>query len=121
MISNYYHSVKNASKAAMAKSISQTIIQISCILIVFILARIILLFVKFSGDLIAKLPIIKQLNGIGGFIYGFLLGFVIIYILLAVISLLAPIVNMNKIIEFINASILTNIMYHNNIILILFA
>ena len=121
MVSNYYHSVKNASKAAMAKGISQTIIQIACILIVFIVSRIILLFFKLSGDLIAKLPLIKQLNSVGGFVYGLLLGFLIIYILLALISLLAPVANINSAIKLINSSILTNIMYNNNIILILFA
>lgn len=121
MVANYFNQVKNASKAAMAKAISQAIIQVSCILIVFIVATIILLLFKFSGDLLAKLPIIKQLNSVGGFIYGLLLGFVILYILFALISLLAPIANINNIIKLINSSILANIMYHHNIILLLFA
>ena len=121
MVSNYYHSIKNTSKTVMAKTISKTIIQISCILIVFIVSRIVLLFFKFSGDLIAKLPIIKQLNGVGGFVYGFLIGFVILYILFAMIALLAPMMNINSFINLINSSILANIMYNNNIILVLFA
>lgn len=121
MVSNYYHQIKNSSKAMMAKTISKAIIQISCVLIVFIVASIILLLFKFSGDLLAKLPIIKQLNSVGGFIYGLLLGFIILYILLALISLLAPVIEMNSLIKLINSSILTNIMYHHNIILLFFA
>ena len=40
-------------------------------IIVFIITKLILLFFKFSGDLIAKLPLIKQVNHAGGFIYGY--------------------------------------------------
>lgn len=121
MVSNYYNNIKNASTSVIASGISKTVINVSCMLVVFIVAKIILLFFKFIGDLVAKLPLIKQFNSAGGFIYGLLKGFVIIYILLAVIALLSPIININNIVSIINSSIITNIMYNNNIIFILFA
>ena len=104
----------------MARSISTTIINIGCILVVFIISNLILLLFKFSGDLIAKLPIIKQFNSAGGFLYGLIKGFVIIYIFLAIVALIAPIADINNFIKIINSSIITNIMYNNNIILVLF-
>lgn len=121
MVSNYYNNIKNASTSVIASGISKTVINISCMLVVFIVAKIILLFFKFIGDLVAKLPLIKQFNNAGGFIYGLLKGFIIIYILLALIALLSPIININTIVTIINSSIITNIMYNNNIIFILFA
>lgn len=121
IVSNYYNNIKNASTSVIATGISKTVINISSMLIVFIISKIILLFFKFIGDIIAKLPLIKQFNSAGGFIYGLLKGFVIIYIILAVITILAPIININNIVSIINSSIITNIMYNNNIIFILFA
>lgn len=120
IVSNYYTNIKNASTSVISSGISKTIINIACMIIVFITVKIILLFFKFAGDLIAKLPLIKPLNNAGGFIYGLLKGFIIIYIFLALIAILSPIININNIVTMINSSILTNIMYNNNIIFILF-
>ena len=121
MIASYYSDVKNASTSMAAKTISQAMINVTCMLIVFIVANIILLFFKFSGDLIAKLPFIKQINRAGGFLYGILKGFVVIYIIFALIAILSPVVNMNGLLNMINSSIIANIMYNNNIILVLFS
>ena len=120
IVSNYYNNIKSASTAVIADGMSKTIINIACMLIVFIITKIVLFFFKFIGDLISKLPLIKQFNHIGGFIYGLLKGFIIVYILLALIAILSPIININNIISMINNSIITNIMYNNNIIFILF-
>lgn len=121
IVSNYYNNIKNASTSVIASGISKAVINISSMLIVFIISKIILMFFKFIGDIIAKLPLIKQFNSAGGFIYGLSKGFVIIYIILAIIAVLAPIIDINNIVSIINSSIITNIMYNNNIIFILFA
>lgn len=121
IVAAYYDNVKNYSTAAAAKIISETIINVSCMIIVFVVSKIILLLFRFSGDLIAKLPLIKQLNSVGGFLYGILEGFILIYILLALIAIMSPIINMNQLINIINSSIIANIMYNNNIIFILFS
>lgn len=120
ILSNYYTHAKNASTSVLASNISKTIVNISCVLIVFIISKLILLLFKFGADLIAKLPIIKQFNSIGGFAYGLVKGFIFIYIVLALVALLAPIANINNFINIINSSIITNIMYNNNLIFALF-
>lgn len=121
IIANYYSNVKNASISIVSQNIAKTIVNIACMLLVFILSNIVLLLFRFSGDLIAKLPLIKQCNSVGGFIYGLLEGFILIYVFLAIVAILAPIFDINKFINIINSSIITNIMYNNNIILILFS
>lgn len=116
IVSNYYNNVKNYSTNVMAHNISITIVNISSVLLVFIITRFLLFFLKFSTDLIAKLPLIKQFNHIGGFIYGIIAGFFIVYFIFTVITLLAPLIDLSKILNIINSSIIGNIMYNNNII-----
>lgn len=119
-MANYYHNAKNASTSLVARGMATSIISIICGLIVFIIARIILLFIKISSDLIAKLPLIKQCNHVGGFIYGVLLGFVLIYGIFTIIAVLAPLIDLSTVTKSINSSIIGNIMYNNNIIFMFF-
>jgi len=121
IISNYYKTVKTSSIPIIANSIAKTIIQIACIIAVFLITSIILFFIRLSGDFVAKLPLIKQVNDILGTIYGLLKGILFVYGLFAIINLLAPIVDISNILNIINSSIISNIMYNNNIIFILFA
>jgi len=121
IVSNYFNNFKSISTNVLANGISKTIINIACILIVFVVSKILLLLFKWLGDLISKLPLIKQVNSAGGFLYGLLRGFIFIYGVLALIAIISPVANINNIINIINNTIITNIMYNHNIILILFA
>lgn len=120
LVANYYKNIRNISTTVIAKNITNSIVNISSILIVFLLSRLLLMFLRISTDLIAKLPLIKQFNHIGGFIYGLLAGFFIIYLIFTIITLLAPIIDLNNIIKPINSSIIANIMYNNNILFMFF-
>lgn len=120
LVANYYKNIRNISTTVIAKNITNSIVNISAILIVFLLSRLLLMFLRISTDLIAKLPLIKQFNHIGGFIYGLLAGFFIIYLIFTIITLLAPIIDLNNIIKLINSSIIANIMYNNNILFMFF-
>ena len=99
-----------------ANAFAVKIIEIGVILILYIIARIVLLFISALTDLIAKLPIIKQINKTGGIIYGFLKGVLIIYIILGIIYLVAPIINTNRL-EIIDKTIITKEIYNSNILL----
>ena len=107
-IDTYYHNVKNSSVKVIASNVTSTIINISSALIVFLLVRIILLFLRFSTDLIAKLPLIKQCNQVGGFIYGIVAGFVIVYAFFTIISILSPITDLSAFVKLINSSIVSS-------------
>ena len=120
LVANYYKNIRNISTTVIAKNITNSIVNISSILIVFLLSRLLLMFLRISTDWIAKLPLIKQFNHIGGFIYGLLAGFFIIYLFFTIITLLAPIIDLNNIIKLINSSIIANIMYNNNILFMFF-
>ena len=106
----------NAVKVA-ARAIAENVVSIAVLIILFIIVRLALIIVSFLADGIAGLPIIKQFNEIGGFAYGVLRGFVIIEALLAVLFFIVSINGNNSISNAIDSSVITKILYGNNIIL----
>ena len=72
-----------------ARDVSLTIVKASTWIALFIIARILLILLKYITALIAKLPVIKQCDKLGGIVYGLLEGLIIVYVLLAIISTLS--------------------------------
>lgn len=101
---------------SVAKAFSTTLIEVVCLLVIFIVAKIALKFVTFLADLIAKLPILKQFNKLGGTIYGILEGLFIVFAGFAIISLISPMID-TSVLDAINKSVLGSICYNNNILL----
>lgn len=99
-----------------ARDVSLTIVKAGTWIILFIIARILMIFLKFITSLIAKLPVIKQCDKLGGIIYGLLEGLIITYVALAIISFIAPMTK-GSISEKINESKLGSQMYNNNLLL----
>lgn len=113
---NVADSAKESVADATAVGVSETIVKAAVWIILFIVARILLILLKFVTSLIAKLPVIKQCDKIGGVVYGLLEGLVIVYILLAIISLVSPMMN-GTLANMIDNSYLGSAMYNNNILL----
>ena len=101
---------------ATSKDIAQTIVKAGTWISLFIIARILLIFLKFITSLITKLPVIKQFDKLGGIIYGLIEGLVITYIALAIISFIAP-TTKGTLTEKINESYIGKQMYNNNLLL----
>lgn len=101
---------------SIATACSRTLIETACLLLIFVIVKVALKFVTFLADLIAKLPILKQFNELGGTIYGLLEGLFIVFIGFAVISLIAPMLD-SSILQAINSSLLGSICYNNNLLL----
>ena len=99
-----------------ARDVSLTIVKAGTWIILFIIARILMIFLKFITSLITKLPVIKQCDKLGGIIYGLLEGLIITYVALAIISFIAPMTE-GSISEKINESKLGSQMYNNNLLL----
>lgn len=100
-----------------AKVISEKLVAIGVAIILFIIVRIALILLKFVAEAIAKLPIIKQFNKAGGLVYGAIRGMFIIYIFLAILFLVMSVNNSGTIANMINSSIISKVLYENNILL----
>lgn len=107
---------KTAVVESTVKDVSQTIVKAGTWIVLFLVSRILLIFLKFITGLITKLPVIKQFDKIGGIIYGLLEGLVITYLALAIISFVSPMTD-GKLAENINKSYLGSQMYNNNLLL----
>lgn len=108
---------KNDIVKSTSTIIAQKIIGILIAIILFIVIRVVLIFAKALINGIASLPIIKQLNEVGGLAYGILMGLIIIYVILAVFYFVISVNNTGTIANAINTSIITKLLYSNNIIL----
>ena len=120
LTSNLIESAKQGMLEQSARELAINVVYGGTIIILFIIVRIALIFVSALANIVAKLPIIKQANEIGGAIYGLLRAIVIIYAILLIINFIGELNPKNIAAQTINQSTLTKTMYDNNIFNILF-
>lgn len=109
-------SAKETIVSNTAREVSITIVKAGTWIGLFIVARILMIFLKFITGLIARLPVIKQFDKLGGIIYGILEALIIIYVLFAIISFISPMTNAS-LANVIDKSYVGSIMYNNNVLL----
>lgn len=109
-------SAKEAVADSTAEEVALTIVKAGTWVALFIVARILLILLRFITSLIAKLPVIKQFDKLGGIIYGLLEGLIIVYVLLAIISFASPMID-GEFITAIDESIVGSMLYNNNLLL----
>ncbi len=98
-----------------SEEIARTIVVYGTMILLFIVTRVALIFVKVLGDLAAKIPVIKQLNQTGGIIYGLIRGILLIYSVLLIINLFSQINTENPVNQAINETYITKAMYEYNV------
>lgn len=96
--------------------VAQFMIRVGTMLLLFMISRFFLLFIRFAAELIGNLPFIKLFNKSGGLIYGIIKGFLTIYLILAIFSVISPLISSWGIISAIEDSTLGNKMYNDNFI-----
>ena len=101
----------------ISKELALGIISVIAFLAIFIIVRIILTFVKIVAKIIDKIPVLKQINKLGGAICGAIEGLIIIYAIFAVFSMISPLIANSQILEQIYNSNIGALMYNNNLIL----
>ncbi len=104
----------------VSKNLTETAINVIVMIVIFIITRLLLIFAKAVLETVAELPIVKQFNEVGGVLYGLLRSLLIIYVVLALISLIIPVLNNTSILESINNTYITKMLYNNNLILMIF-
>ena len=120
LTSDLIESAKQGMLEQSARELAINIVYAGTAIVLFIIVRIILIFVNTLANLIAKLPIIKQANEAGGAIYGLLRGIVIIYAVLMIIYFVGEFYPDNIATQSINQTTLTKVMYENNLFNIFF-
>lgn len=103
-----------------AREIAVNIVTGGVFLILFIIIRIVIKFVTALANAVAKLPIIKQFNEMGGILYGVLRGLLIIYVAMLIIGVTGQINPENTVHQSLNSSYIGKMMYNNNILNVFF-
>lgn len=116
-VENVGTEAKNAIVESTARNVATTIINIGVLIALFLVSRIVLIFIKGLTQLITKLPVIKQFDKLGGIIYGLLEALIIIYVILTILSLVSPLISNSGIIQAIENSFIGSVMYDNNLLL----
>ena len=112
--------IQNNMLPETARTISINIIEGAVILLLYIVIRIILKFVTALANLVSKLPVLNQLNQLGGIIYGILRGVLIVYILLLLVNLSGEIEPQNQVYTAVEESYIGKMMNENNVLSVLF-
>lgn len=108
--------VKNNMLPETARTISINIITFVVVIVLFLLVKIGLRFVTAMANLVAKLPILKQANELGGIIYGFIRGLLIIYVILLVVNISGEISPENSVYKSVNETNLGKFMMEYNVL-----
>ena len=101
----------------VAKEIAVASINIIVAIALFVLVRVGLIFVSALSKIITDLPLIKQVDKLGGIIYGVLEAGIIIFAACALISFISPMIEQTGIIVAINKSFIGGMLYNNNLLL----
>lgn len=98
----------------IGNSIAQMAVNALVFIVLFIVISIILNAIVTLLDLISQLPVLDQMNKLGGFLIGTLVGVMFVWIGLIGLSFIISIQATSELSELIEASILTKLFYYNN-------
>ena len=107
---------KNGMLSEGSKTLSINIIYWGTMILLFLISKICLLLIKSLADLIAKLPVLKQFNELGGALYGLLRGLLIIYVILMIINLIISVNPKSELNEIMNETYVAKTMSTYNVL-----
>lgn len=88
---------------------------------VFLIVKLILMVATIMLDGVFNLPVLKSFNELFGIIAAVVLLVLKVWVVLAIVNFIAPMNFMSGIIKLINSSIITKVLYDNNIIISIIA
>lgn len=100
----------------LGASLAELIANIVSVILIFIVARLAFMIIYAILEKIVKLPVLKQIDKIGGFLVGAVQGVLIVYLLFAVLMIFMSSPQFNGIYEAINNSIIAKYLYEHNFI-----
>ena len=116
-IGNAVNETQNEVVYETANAMAEKIINLIVFIVIFTAVRVALFALTFVADAITSLPILKQLDDVGGVIYGLAKALLIIYAVLAIVSLVVGFTTNTTISDAITNSFVTKFFYNNNLLL----
>lgn len=120
LLGNLVESAKQGVLPQTSKAFAENVIYGAVMLALFIFVRICLTFVTVLTNIVAKLPLLKQCNELGGIIYGLFRGLLIVYVVLMLINIVVTMNSNEYLKELIDSTYITKLMITNNILNVFF-
>ena len=108
---------QNEIVADTAETLAVKVINLVVIIAIYLVVRVALFALTFVADIITSLPILKQIDDVGGILYGVIKAGIIVYVVLAIIFFIIGITANTTISSAIDSSFITKFFYDNNILL----
>lgn len=105
------------TREAAAAGLAKIAISILCFLAVIAAAKFGVRILCSAIDLVARLPVLRQLNMLLGGAFGFAGGVVLSYVFLAVLAFLSAVGRGRELLSQLDSSTVASTMYHNNLLL----
>lgn len=113
-------SAKNGMLPEVSRNLAINIIYGITMLVLFLLVRICLVFITAIANMITKLPILNQVNKVGGMVYGLVRGIFVVYAILLIVNLIIVLNPTSGIKEKMDETYLAKTMSEYNILNIFF-
>lgn len=113
-------SAENGMLPEVSKELAYNIVYLGTMIVLFLVLRVCLMLVNTVANAISKLPVLDQVNKLGGAAYGVVRGIIITYALLLIISLGIAMNPTTKLAQMINDTYLAKTMMENNILNVFF-
>lgn len=113
-------SAENGMLPEVSKELAYNIVYLGTMIVLFLVLRVCLMLVNTVANAISKLPVLDQVNKLGGAAYGVVRGIIITYAVLLIISLGIAINPTTKLAQMINNTYLAKTMMENNILNVFF-
>ena len=108
---------QNELVADTAATLAVKVINLGVIIVIYLVVRVALFALTFIADAITSLPILKQLDDVGGILYGAIKALIIVYVVLAIVFFVVGLTANTTISTAIDSSYVTKFFYNNNILL----
>lgn len=116
-VDNTINKTQNEIVYDTAETMAVKLINVGSLLGIFLIVRILLFALTFVADAITSLPILKQLDDVGGILYGIIKGLLIIYVILAIAFFVVNVTANSTITNAISNSYITKFFYEHNLLL----
>lgn len=113
---NLINQAKEGTLPEASRELAISIVKFGVMIILFLAVRIGLVFVTALANMLASLPIIKQLNKSGGIVYGLLRGIILVYaifMIMVIVQKVNPTMNIEKNIK---ETFIAKYMYEHNVL-----
>ena len=101
----------------ISDNLAGVVINIISLILLFVVVRIVIIFLRYIIKGISKLPVIKQADKLGGFAFGAFEGLLTVYIVLALVMLFNASQIFKGIYTAVDSSIIAKFFYQNNFII----